>query len=283
MVLVGNKYVWFISVFIQAAIALLIDNYLDFTCDGSVISERWILTAAQCIPSNEIPLVVRLNTIYLKPSSDGSLAGKDVFVDRIVRHARYDYHTNYHNDIALLRLNESLSFTSTFRTACLNSDLSDPTAALWEIGWSRQQCSVSLKSSPIEYLVNLKYFPFSYRRSKFKYSAKIAAGSDESTQMWRTSLGAKNACRTDVCVRAKTAENVLGRRRQSGADARWAKHLALSGNAVDRTTKRIRASGYLHACGKLFGLDRVSGLEWNMIDYKNMYITKTFQLNQSII
>ncbi|KXJ71916.1 hypothetical protein RP20_CCG019308 [Aedes albopictus] len=71
-------------------------------CGGSIISRKWVLTAAHCAASSEDPrMSLRVG------SSLHSQGGQLVSVKRVVQHPEYDY-SNVDYDFALLELTEEL-------------------------------------------------------------------------------------------------------------------------------------------------------------------------------
>ncbi|XP_044765999.1 serine protease snake-like [Coccinella septempunctata] len=103
----------------MAALGFYVDNAIDWRCGGTLISERFVVTAAHCTYSRDAgsPKVVRLGEIDLTKSS-GRRSRFDFNVAHIIAHPDYNYPLRY-NDIALIELDRDVSFTDYIRPACL--------------------------------------------------------------------------------------------------------------------------------------------------------------------
>lgn len=92
----------------------------QYHCGGSVISEKYILTAAHCISSVQLGPVKYVALGILK-RTDPSDLWQRYDVKKIIPHPEYKSPSKYH-DIALLEVEEEIEFGETVLPACLNID-----------------------------------------------------------------------------------------------------------------------------------------------------------------
>uniref|UniRef100_UPI0037E75700 coagulation factor IXa n=1 Tax=Semicossyphus pulcher TaxID=241346 RepID=UPI0037E75700 len=113
--IVGGKVVLPGEIPWQAALIARPSGHLF--CGGSILSERWVITAAHCLMEGQGSFFIRLgdHNIYLK---EGTEQDHEVFEKHV--HPRYNATLSlYNHDIALLFLKSPITFSTTVRPICI--------------------------------------------------------------------------------------------------------------------------------------------------------------------
>jgi len=129
-----NKYPWHVGI--------KFSNGRNYWCGGSIINDRYVMTAAHCIDDlngNAQGLVVGVaDHNMFSTTDDVSGVTRLVNVEQIIGHPDYNDRT-LNNDIALLRLSETLDLSQhkQLRAVCLPADDSKNYAGMMAIasGW----------------------------------------------------------------------------------------------------------------------------------------------------
>ncbi|XP_077284774.1 serine protease snk-like [Arctopsyche grandis] len=114
------------------------DDYL-WSCGGSLVSERYAVTAAHCTylsdtrVINPAPTIVRLGEHNLRIRNKYT---QDITIASITKHPQYKGSKKYH-DIALLRLEKPAALSAHVSPICLWQTLDIPVKSVVASGWGK--------------------------------------------------------------------------------------------------------------------------------------------------
>lgn len=130
-----GEYPWMVSIHLQDRIT---KRFVHF-CGGSILNERYIVTAAHCIKQHSVPSRYLIYTGLYEISKKSIEPAKMYEISELVVHKDYNY-SDYKNDIALLRTKEPIKIEGTsgyVNGICLPHSNEDPSGWAFVSGWGR--------------------------------------------------------------------------------------------------------------------------------------------------
>lgn len=143
-----NKWPWHVA---------LLNDFREVYCAGTLITPRWVLTAAHC---QRKTMIIRINEYDLENHDKGQ---EDVYIsqDRIHIHPRFNQYT-VDNDIALLKLQKPFRLP----VACLPTKKPTPNRLCSIMGWGK----VNMKNEyGTRFLHEAKISVMTQRKCRYAY------------------------------------------------------------------------------------------------------------------
>lgn len=147
-VAIKNSWPWQIHLGYTSSFLGLFES-TQFICGGSIIGNKWIVTAAHCV-ANDLTASKYTVRVGQHDSSVSESTAKDYKVKRIIKHSSYNTN-NMDNDIALLELSTSITYSTAVSPVCLPGVESDPSSGTQVIttGWGETSAYGKVEGSPV--------------------------------------------------------------------------------------------------------------------------------------
>lgn len=171
---------------------------VQYLCGGSLVSDRFVLTAGHCINSAEHgpATKVRLGELALDSSNDEAFP-EDFNIAETIPHPDYRL-TSQYNDIALMKLDRKVILSPYIRPICLplSGELKNKKAIA--SGWGT--VGYGEATSPILLKVVLDMFAYEECTVQFEANRKLKDGLNQGTQICAGSRNStKDTCQVKAC------------------------------------------------------------------------------------
>uniref|UniRef100_U5ESE3 Putative trypsin-like serine protease n=1 Tax=Corethrella appendiculata TaxID=1370023 RepID=U5ESE3_9DIPT len=169
---------------------------IEYLCGGSLVSDRFIITAGHCLYSEELgdAKVARLGELSLNSTEDEAFP-EDFKVIETIPHPEYKASVRY-NDIALLKLDRKVIFSPYIRPICLPQQAEIRQKRAIATGWGK--IGYSEASSEILLKVTLDLFTHDECTTHFTPNRRLADGIIETSQLCAGSRdSSKDTCQGD--------------------------------------------------------------------------------------
>jgi hypothetical protein len=127
-----------------------LDGNIDFNCGGTIVNERFIITAAHCrFVNRKEPDTVRVGDFFLATTEHDENA-QQLSIENFIFHPSYKSSESY-NDIALIKTREKIKFSRFVAPACIPFDVNpDINEFLFIAGYGQVSLMVFMDNSVLK-------------------------------------------------------------------------------------------------------------------------------------
>ncbi|BES99034.1 Tryp_SPc [Nesidiocoris tenuis] len=179
------------------------DYPIKWRCAGSLISDRWVISAAHCTvtPDNLVAKYVLLGDLNVTSKIDDLKQMANPKIYQIVGHRNHPGYKKplVYNDIALYKLNQTVEFDRFVRPICLHAETSVQNRTALASGWGATSYKGKASSHLLKVgldIVDNEECNNAYPRTDHSIRRYLRAGINDSIQVCAGAAG-KDTCQGD--------------------------------------------------------------------------------------